>query len=215
MNLATADSTVDYVNTGAWSKKAIGEAKRYCKVSTWPPTRRRRTTRPCPRRARSKLTPDAAYFHYTPNETIGGVEFDYVPDRRATCRWWRISPRTILSRPLDVSRFGAHLRRRAEEHRPVGHLRRDRARRPASARRAPARPSVWDFKAMADEGSMLNTPPTFGWYFAGLVFKWLKKQGGLAGHGAAQSRQGGEALRLHRWHRRSTQTRWRRTRARG
>ena len=138
MNLATADSTVDYVNTGAWSKKAIGEAKRYCKVEC---RRRRsapRTTRRVPAQGALKLTPNAAYFHYTPNETIGGVEFDYVPQVGNVPLVADFSS-TILSRPHRCVEVRAHLRRRAEEHRPVGHLRGHRARRPASARRARAR----------------------------------------------------------------------------
>ena len=80
MNLATADSTVDYVNTGAWSKKAIGEAKRYCKVVNVSADEAASNYSTVPAQSALKLTPGAAYVHYTPNETIGGVEFDYVPE---------------------------------------------------------------------------------------------------------------------------------------
>ena len=214
MNLATADSTVDYVNTGAWSKKAIGEAKRFCKAVNVSADEAASNYSTVPAQGALKLSPDAAYFHYTPNETIGGVEFDYIPQTSATCRWSRISRSTILSRPLDVSKFGLIYAGAQKNIGPSG-ICVVIVRDDLIGKARPGTPSVWDFKAMADEGSMLNTPPTFGWYFAGLVFKWLKKQGGLKAMEAAQPREGGEALRLHRRHAASTRARWRRTRARG
>src|SRR4051812_16143272 len=103
MNLATADSTVDYVNTGAWSKKAIGDAKRYAKVNVAADEATSNYST-VPAQAALKLTPNAAYFHYTPNETIGGVEFDYVPATSAPLVADFSS--TILSRPIDVSKYG-------------------------------------------------------------------------------------------------------------
>ena len=104
---------------------------------------------------------------------------------------------TILSRPLDVTKFGLIYAGAQKNIGPSG-ICVVIVREDLIGKARPGTPSVWDFKAMADEGSMLNTPPTFGWYFAGLVFKWLKKQGGLEAMEAAQSRQGREALRLHR-----------------
>ena len=196
MNLATADSTVDYVNTGAWSKKAIGEAKRYCKVVTSPPTKRPSNYSSVPAQGALKLTPNAAYFHYTPNETIGGVEFDYVPQVGNVPLVADFSS-TILSRPIDVSKFGLIYAGAQKNIGPSG-ICVVIVRDDLIGKARPGTPSVWDFKAMADEGSMLNTPPTFGWYFAGLVFKWLKKQGGFKAMEAAQPRQGRKALRLHR-----------------
>ena len=103
MNLTTPESIVDYVNTGAWSKKAIGEAKHYGR-STSPPTPASRYASIPPQR-RWQLTPNAAYLHYTPNETIGGVEFHFVPDVGSVPLVADISS-TILSRPIDVSKFG-------------------------------------------------------------------------------------------------------------
>src|SRR6185295_8360633 len=82
MNLATPESTVDYINTGAWSKKAIGEAKRYCKVNVAADESASNYST-VPEQGSLKLTPGAAYVHYTPNETIGGVEFPYVPQTGA------------------------------------------------------------------------------------------------------------------------------------
>ena len=160
-----------------------------------------------------KLTPNAAYFHYTPNETIGGVEFDYVPQVGNVPLVADFSS-TILSRPIDVSKFGLIYAGAQKNIGPSG-ICVVIVRDDLIGKARPGTPAVWDFKAMADEGSMLNTPPTFGWYFAGLVFKWLKKQGGLEGDGRAQPRQGGKALRLHRRHPASTRARWRRMRVPG
>src|ERR1044072_1590167 len=103
LNLATADSTVDYVNTGAWSKKAIGDAKRYAQVNVSADEAASNYST-VPAQAALKLSPNAAYFHYTPNETIGGVEFDYVPvtDTPLVADF----SSTILSRPIDVTRYG-------------------------------------------------------------------------------------------------------------
>lgn len=176
MNLATSESTVDYINTGAWSKKAIGEAKRYCKVNLAGDAAASgyNTT---PTQAELKLTPGATYLHYTPNETIGGVEFPYIPQTEATLVGDFSS--TILSRPLDVSRFGLIYAGAQKNIGPAG-ICVVIVREDLLGKARAGTPSVWDFKAMADEGSMLNTPPTFGWYFAGLVFKWLRAQGGLS-----------------------------------
>jgi phosphoserine aminotransferase len=176
LNLATADSTVDYVNTGAWSKKAIAEAKRLTKVNV---AADEAASSYCtvPEQGVLKLTPGAAYVHYTPNETIGGVEFPYVPATNAVPLVADMSS-TILSRPIDVSKFGLIYAGAQKNIGPSG-LCVVIVREDLIGKARPGTPSVWDFKAMADEGSMLNTPPTFGWYFAGLVFKWLKSLGGL------------------------------------
>ncbi len=177
MNLASADSTVDYINTGAWSKKAIGEAKRYCKVNIAADESASNYST-VPEQSALKLSAGAAYVHYVANETIGGVEFPYVPETRGVPLVSDHSS-TILSRPVDVSKYALIYAGAQKNIGPAGIcvvIVRDDLIGKARA----GTPSVWDFKAMADEGSMLNTPPTFGWYFAGLVFKWVKKQGGLA-----------------------------------
>ena len=103
MNLAAPGATADYVNTGAWSKKAIGEAKRYCKVNVAADAGGNYSE--VPTEAGWKRTPGAAYLHYTPNETIGGVEFPFVPDAGDVPLVADMSS-TILSRPIDVSRYG-------------------------------------------------------------------------------------------------------------
>jgi phosphoserine aminotransferase len=177
LNLTSADSTVDYINTGAWSKKAIGEAKRLTKVNV--AADEAASSYSCaPEQGALKLTPGAAYVHYTPNETIGGVEFSYVPATGAVPLVADMSS-TILSRPIDVSKFGLIYAGAQKNIGPSG-LCVVIVRDDLIGKARPGTPSVWDFKSMADEGSMLNTPPTFGWYFAGLVFEWLKTQGGLS-----------------------------------
>jgi phosphoserine aminotransferase len=176
MNLARPDSVADYVNTGAWSKKAIGEAKRFCKVNVAADAGGKYST--IPARADWRLTPGAAYVHYTPNETIGGVEFHEIPDVGDVPLVADMSS-TILSRPLDVSRFGVIYAGAQKNIGPaglvvvivredlLGHARADL-------------PTVFDWQAMAADGSMLNTPATYSWYVAGAVFQWIKRQGGLA-----------------------------------
>jgi phosphoserine aminotransferase len=180
LNLTSGESTVDYVNSGAWSKKAIGEAKRLTKVNV---AADEAASNYCsvPEQSALKLTAGAAYLHYTPNETIGGVEFPYVPQTNGVPLVADMSS-TILSRPIDVSKFGLIYAGAQKNIGPSG-LCVVIVREELLGKARPGTPSVWDFKAMADEGSMLNTPPTFGWYFAGLVFKWLKGLGGLTAMG--------------------------------
>jgi phosphoserine aminotransferase len=176
MNLARPDAVADYVNTGAWSKKAIAEGKRFCKVNVAADAGGKYST--IPALADGQLTPGAAYVHYTPNETIGGVEFHEIPDVGDVPLVADMSS-TILSRPLDVSRFGVIYAGAQKNIGPaglvvvivredlLGHARADL-------------PTVFDWKAMAADGSMLNTPATYSWYVAGAVFQWIKRQGGLA-----------------------------------
>jgi phosphoserine aminotransferase len=177
MNLATEQSVVDYVNTGSWSKKALGDARRYCKVNVAADAADSGYST-IPAVAAWKLSKDAAYLHYTPNETIGGVEFHFVPEIGATPLVADMSS-TLLSRPVDVSKFGLIYAGAQKNIGPSG-ITVVIVRDDLIGRARPATPLVFDYKAMADEGSMLNTPPTFGWYFAGLVFQWLKRQGGVA-----------------------------------
>jgi phosphoserine aminotransferase len=192
LNLTSAESTVDYINTGAWSKKAISEAKRYCKVNVAADEVASSYTT-TPAQAALKLTANAAYLHYTPNETIGGVEFDYLPKTGAVPLVADMSS-TILSRPIDVTKFGLIYAGAQKNIGPSG-ICIVIVRDDLIGKARPGTPSVWDFKAMADEGSMLNTPPTYGWYFAGLVFQWLKRHGGLA---AMAERNRAKAERLYR-----------------
>lgn len=192
MNLATTESTVDYLNTGQWSKKAIGEAKRYCKVNVVADESASNYST-APDAASLKFTAGAAYVHYTPNETIGGVEFPYVPQTGSVPLVADMSS-TILSRPIDVSKFGLIYAGAQKNIGPSG-LCVVIVREDLLGHARAGTPSVWDYKAMADDGSMLNTPPTFGWYLAGLVFKWLEGQGGVAAMG---ERNRAKAEKLYR-----------------
>jgi phosphoserine aminotransferase len=177
MNLATADSVVDYLDTGVWSKKAIVEARRFCKVSVVADESASRYTT-VPDADSLRFTPGAAYAHYTPNETIGGVEFPYVPDAGDSPLVADFSS-SILSRPIDVSRFGLIYAGAQKNIGPSG-LVLVIVRDDLVGKARVGTPPIWDYDVMAREGSMLNTPPTFGLYIAGLVFRWLKAQGGLA-----------------------------------
>jgi len=175
MNLASAERAVDYLNTGAWSKKAIGEARRYCQVNV-AADGADSGYNAVPPQSGWQLTPGAAYLHYTANETIGGVEFPFVPQVEAPLVADMSS--TLLSRPIEVERFGLIYAGAQKNIGPSG-LCVVIVREDLIGRARPGTPAVWDYKAMADDGSMLNTPPTFAWYCAGLVFKWLRRQGGL------------------------------------
>jgi len=177
MNLAAAGATAAYVNTGHWSGRAIAEARRFVNVDVAADeSGSRYATVPEP--AAIRPGPGAAYLHYTPNETIGGVEFPYVPDTGGIPLVADMSS-TILSRPLDVGRFGLIYAGAQKNIGPSG-ITVVIVRDALVGRAREGTPLVFDYRTVAEAGSMQNTPPTFGWYFAGLVFQWLKRQGGLA-----------------------------------
>jgi len=177
MNLAAPGAAADYVNTGSWSKKAIGEAKRLqVRVDVVGDESASKYTT-VPEEGSLQPTPGAAYFHYTPNETIGGVEYPYVPRTGAVPLVADMSS-TILSRPIDVSKFALIYAGAQKNIGPSG-LCVVIVREDLLGKARPGTPSVWDYQAMAAEASMLNTPPTFGWYICGLVLKWVQAQGGL------------------------------------
>jgi phosphoserine aminotransferase len=176
MNLLRGRTQADYVNTGAWSKKAIGEAKRYCSVNVAASSEATKFTT-VPPQDTWKLDPAAAYVHYTPNETIGGVEFGWIPVTGEVPLVADMSS-TILSRPVDVSRFGLIYAGAQKNIGPAG-LTVVIVRKDLVGETLAGTPSMFDYQQHADNGSMLNTPPTYAWYLAGLVFQWLKKQGGL------------------------------------
>jgi phosphoserine aminotransferase len=182
LNLATWASTVDYVNTGHWSKKALEEAATFCGKVKVVADAKASGYNSVPAQGTWQCTPDAAYLHYTPNETIGGVEFPFIPDSGHVPLVADYSS-TFLSRPVDVSRFGLIYAGAQKNIGPAG-LVVVIVREDLINRARPATPAVWHYGRMAAESSMSNTPPTFAWYVAGLVFKWMKAQGGLAGMGA-------------------------------
>ena len=177
MNLLRGRQQADYVNTGAWSKKAIAEARRFCEVNVVASAEDSRFTT-IPAFDSWQLNKEAAYLHYTPNETIGGVEFHWVPETGDVPLVVDMSS-TILSRPIDVSRFGVIYAGAQKNIGPAG-LTVVIVRDELLGETMAGTPSMYDYKLHADNGSMLNTPPTYSWYLAGLVFRQLQQQGGVA-----------------------------------
>ncbi len=178
MNLVKGKESADYICTGSWSKKAIAEAKRYCNVNVVANTEESNFTT-TPSQNNLQLNGDAAYLHYTPNETIQGVEFPYIPDSGDVPLVADMSS-TILSRPIDVSRYGLIYAGAQKNIGPAG-LTVVIVRDDLIGDVVVSTPTMFNYATMADGGSMYNTPPTYGWYLAGLVFKWLLNNGGLAG----------------------------------
>ena len=176
MNLLRGRSGADYVETGYWSQKAIAEAKRYCAVNVAASTKDTKFTR-TPRRDDFKFDPNAAYVHITTNETIEGVEWSWLPDTGSVPLVSDASSH-ILSRPLDVGRFGLIYAGAQKNLGPSG-LTVVIVREDLIGQAMPLTPSVFDYKVQADADSMHNTPPTFALYLSGLVFKWVKQLGGL------------------------------------
>ncbi len=176
INLLGDKKDADYINTGAWSKKAIAEAKRYARVNVAATTEGDNFSR-APDRNELKLNADAAYVHYTPNETIGGVEFPYIPETDGVPLVADMSS-TILSRPVDVSKYGVIYAGAQKNIGPAG-LTIVIVRKDLIGKARADMPAMFDYKIHADNGSMYNTPPTYAWYLSGLVFQWLKELGGL------------------------------------
>jgi phosphoserine aminotransferase len=186
MNLLRGKTTADYFNTGQWSKKAIEEAKRYCDVNVVASSQDNNfTTVPDP--SEWKLNPDAAYVHYTANETIGGVEFDHIPDTGDVPLVVDLSS-TILSRPIDVSRFALIYAGAQKNIGPAG-LTLVIVRGDLIGDTLPGTPVTFDYKVQADNDSMYNTPPTYALYIAGLCFQLLKELGGLTAMGEINQRK--------------------------
>jgi phosphoserine aminotransferase len=179
LNLAAPHCTVDYINTGHWSQRAIAEAGRYCKVHVAADAGGDYMR--VPPQSELRLTAGATYVHYTPNETISGVEFGYIPETRGVALVADMSS-SILSRPVDVSKFGLIYAGAQKNIGPAG-LTLVIVREDLIGHARTETPHVFNYQAIVDNHSMLNTPPTFAWYVAGLVFKWLKSAGGLAATG--------------------------------
>ncbi|MEW8536416.1 MAG: 3-phosphoserine/phosphohydroxythreonine transaminase [Candidatus Thiodiazotropha endolucinida] len=190
MNLTRENTKVDYINTGSWSKKAIAEAKRFATVNLVASTEETRFTT-TPGQSELNLDPGAAYVHYTPNETIQGVEFPYVPETADVPLVADFSS-TILSRPLDVSKYGIIYAGAQKNIGPAG-LTIAIVREDLIGNAVENTPAMFQYATHSENASMYNTPPTYGWYLAGLVFKWLQQKGGLAGM-AMINRRKAEAL---------------------
>ena len=177
MNLLRGRKVADYVNTGEWSKKSIKEAKKYCSVNVAASSEDKNFTY-IPPQAGWKLSKDAGFVHICTNETIGGLEYHWVPDTGDVPLVADMSSH-ILSRPVDVAKYGLIYAGAQKNIGPAG-LTLVLVRDDLIGQAAAFTPSAFDYKQQAEADSMLNTPPTYAIYIAGLVFKWAKQQGGLA-----------------------------------
>ena len=176
MNLLRGKTSADYLNTGEWSKKSISEAKKFCTVNVVA-TGADKNFSYIPAFDTWQCDENAAYLHYTPNETIGGVEFNWVPDSGEVTLVADMSS-CMLSRRIDVSKFGLIYAGAQKNIGPAG-LTIVIVRDDLIGQAVAGTPAMLDYKTHADNDSMYNTPPTYGIYMAGLVFQMLKRQGGL------------------------------------
>jgi phosphoserine aminotransferase len=177
MNLLRGKTSADYLNTGEWSKKAISEAKKFGKVNVVADSADKNFSY-VPDFATWKCDANAAYLHITPNETIGGVEFDWLPNCGDVPLVADMSS-NILSRKIDVSKFGLIYAGAQKNIGPAG-LTIVIVREDLIGQVVAGTPTMLDYKTHAENDSMYNTPPTFGIYVAGLVFQMLKRNGGIA-----------------------------------
>ncbi len=177
LNLLRGNLSADYVNTGEWSKKAISEAKKFSYVNVAANNADKNFTY-VPAFDTWKLDKDAAYLHYTPNETIGGVEFNWLPKPPSDVPLVADMSSNILSRSVDVSKFGLIYAGAQKNIGPAG-LTIVIVRDDLLGHAPSGLPAMLDYKIHAENDSMYNTPPTYGIYMAGLVFQWLKKNGGI------------------------------------
>jgi phosphoserine aminotransferase len=176
MNLLRGHAGADYIDTGEWSKKSIQEAARYCQVNVAASSKGSGYTS-IPARDTWKLDPQAAYVHICANETIGGVEYHFTPEVGAVPLVADMSS-NLMSRPISVAKYGLIYGGAQKNIGPAGLtivIVRDDLMGHAMA----ATPSAFNYKEQSDNDSMLNTPPTYAIYIAGLVFRWIQAQGGL------------------------------------
>ncbi|MGE8358264.1 MAG: 3-phosphoserine/phosphohydroxythreonine transaminase, partial [Microvirgula sp.] len=177
LNLLGDRKSIDFVVTGHWSKLALKEAHRFAEVNVAASGEDSQFTT-IPPQSGWKRDPGAAYLHYVSNETIGGVQFPYIPESDVPLICDMSSD--FLSRPVDVSRFGLIFAGAQKNVGPAG-LTLVIIREDLLGHVRPGTPTMFDYRVHADADSMYNTPPTYAIYMAGLVFKWLKAQGGLKG----------------------------------
>ncbi len=176
MNLLRGKTTADYVNTGEWAKKAIKEAKLQCKVNIAASSEDKNFSY-VPPQSVWQVSKDAAYVHVCTNETIGGVEFNWIPDTGDVPLVADMSSH-LLSRPIDVGRYGLIYAGAQKNIGPAG-LAIVIVRDDLLGQTLPGTPTMLDYKVQAEHESMFNTPPTYSIYIAGLTFQWLKRGGGL------------------------------------
>jgi phosphoserine aminotransferase len=186
MNLLAAGTVADYIDTGSWAVKAIEEANKVGKVNIAASTKADKYTR-IPAQAELKLTPGAAYVHMTTNNTIEGTEWKAPPDVGSAPLVADASS-DIFHGPIDVARFGLIYAGAQKNLGPSG-VTLVIVREDLLSRSAAALPTILNYKVMAENNSLYNTPNTFGIYILGLTMKWLKSQGGLAGIGKINDRK--------------------------
>lgn len=186
LNLMSNTGQADYANTGSWSKKAITEGKRYGQVNICASSEAD-SFNSVPGFDDWELSKDAAYVHITPNETIGGVQYNGLPDCGDIPLVADMSS-TLLSRPIDVSSYGIIYAGAQKNIGPAG-LTIVIVREDLIGQAIYSCPGILNYKTHADADSMSNTPPTYSWYLAGLVFKWLKGKGGLSAMGEINDRK--------------------------
>lgn len=177
LNLLGDKKTADYVDTGVWSKKAIAEASRYGSINIATQTQFENGLAYLAPESEWNLNEHAAYVHYTPNETIDGIEFQWTPK---TGKVPLVADMTsmILSRPVDVNEFGI-IYAGAQKNAGQAGLTIVIIREDLIKEALPHTPTLYTYKANAEQHSLYNTPPTYSWYISGLVFDWLKRQGGV------------------------------------
>ena len=178
LNLSAPGQSIDFINTGGWSTKAISEAKKFAVANVIASEKENGFT-DVPAPDSFTVNPDSAYLHFTSNETIRGVEFDYLPDGKGLPLVCDMSS-NILSKPVNVSDYGVIFGGAQKNMGPSG-LVVVIVRDDLLGKARPDCPSVWDFTAQAAADSMLNTPPTFSLYLLGLVLDWVVEHGGLEG----------------------------------
>jgi phosphoserine aminotransferase len=190
-NILNGKTKACYVNTGAWSEKAIQDAKAYCDVMVSASSEASKFTH-IPDFSSWNIDQDAAYLHYTSNETIHGVEFQAIPDSKGLNLVSDMSS-NILSRNVDISQFGLIYAGTQKNMGPAG-VTVVIVREDLVGHAAKGTPPVFDYAQQVKNGSMLNTPATYNWYLVGLVLKWLKEQGGVA---AIEQRNFSKAAKLY------------------
>ncbi|OWF85788.1 phosphoserine transaminase [Yersinia kristensenii] len=177
LNLLGDNNSADYIDGGYWAHSAVNEAQKYCTpnvIDVKTDVDDRTAIQPM---KQWKLSDNAAYVHYCPNETIDGLAINEEPDFGSKVVVADYSS-SILSRPIDVSRYGVIYAGAQKNIGPAG-LTVVIVREDLLGKARTELPSILDYKVLAENDSMFNTPPTFAWYLSGLVFKWLKEQGGL------------------------------------
>ncbi|MDF7647975.1 3-phosphoserine/phosphohydroxythreonine transaminase [Pantoea sp. Acro-805] len=177
-NLLGEAKTADYIDGGYWAHSAIKEAEKFCAPNTIDIKTTHEGKRALLPMREWQLSDDAAYVHFCPNETIDGIAIDEEPDFGDKVVVADLSS-TILSRPIDVSRYGVIYAGAQKNIGPAG-LTLVVVREDLLGKAQRHVPSILDYKVLAENESMFNTPPTFAWYLSGLVFKWLKENGGVA-----------------------------------